>query len=145
VKRNERSRDYGSYTAKNPHDNPPKKTDKANHGENLEKFEAVPSLNLGFEETLLAGIGGGGRSRRKASSGDILLHECILLVPPLADPRIKLFGVIQRHIRDAEPTPIKVDRLRRLTTKVSAGKGEKLFAELPSAGGIVAVRQLIMD
>jgi hypothetical protein len=107
--------------------------DHAEHDEYLQKLEPVSRANLGLEKAGVAfgdGIRGAGR---KASGRNVLLQQSILLVPSLAEPHVEFLLVFQRNIRDAEPSPVEVDRFWWLPSQIGAGKGEQLFAKLAAA------------
>lgn len=69
----------------------------------------------------------------KATSGNVLFHQGILLVPPITEPHVKLFGALKGDIGNAEAAPVEVDRLGWLATEIRAGEREEVLAKLSSS------------
>lgn len=110
----------------------PQQTNYPNHHKDLEELKPMLGSHLGLKEAFMARRDSFRRTRGKATRGEILFHEGILLVPTIAEPLVKLVRVIERNVRNREATPVKVDRFRRLATEICAKEREEILAKLTS-------------
>jgi hypothetical protein len=110
-----------------------KQAEGAEHTEDLEELPGISSSNFGLEETFVTLVKGVGRALREAAGREVLLHEGVLLVPPLSQPDIEILLVVQGDVGDTETAPVKIDRLWRLSADVGAREGEDLLSEFAAA------------
>jgi hypothetical protein len=103
----------------------------------LQDLPGVLSLDLGLDEVDL-----GGSHTWKAARGQVLFDQCVLLVPLVSEPELKLLRVVEGNVRDAEAAPVKVDRLGRLALKICAGETEELLAIFTATASKVSILSL---
>lgn len=100
----------------------------AYNGEDLKNFPGLSCSHLRLHVIDLAVS-----HRGESSSIHVLLHQGILLGPLLSKPQVELLRVVKWDFINAEPAPVKVDRLRRTALEVSAAKSEDVLAKLPAS------------
>lgn len=83
----------------------------------------------GFDvgQGIVLGTSHGGESARC----QVLFNQGVLLVPLVAEPAIKCFGIIKRYVGDTEPAPVEVDRFGWSALKVCARQAKVVFSILP--------------
>lgn len=106
-------------------------TQNAHDDENLQNLKFGPRAHLSFQESFVSIASS--RAGREAAGRNVLLHESVLLIPPLPKPLVKIFLSIQRDIVEVESPPVEVDRLWWFPMNVGAGQCEEFLTKLASS------------
>lgn len=106
----------------------------AEYAVDLGELPPVFGSNLGLNKALSAipfghGLAGAGR---ESASGEVLLHQGVLLVPTFTEPDVKGLCVAEWDISNTEAAPVEVDGLWGPTLKVSTRQREVLLTVLTS-------------
>ena len=95
----------------------------AEHDKYFDELPPVPRADLRIDVPLdPRGVG------REPAGTYVLLHESVLLGPPLAKPAIELLWSIERDVGQSETAPVEIDGFRGSPLEVRARQAEVLFS-----------------